>query len=100
MEQWGSWAVSAIGILGFFLAGKKVWWAWYVNIANQVLWFIFAVVTQQWGFLLATFFYLAVFTRNAYLWTKDRPKKHLHVDLSEEDIDWKQYDTLKEKPRD
>lgn len=75
MEQWGSWAVSAIGILGFYLAGKKIWWAWYVNIANQVLWFVFAVVTQQWGFLLATFFYMAIFTRNAYLWTRDRNKK-------------------------
>lgn len=74
-EQILSWVVSAIGILGFYLAGKKIWWAWYVNIANQVFWTMYAFITQNWGFLLATAFYLVVFGRNAYLWTKNRNKK-------------------------
>ena len=74
-DQILSWVVSAIGILGFYLAGKKIWWAWYVNIANQVFWTMFAFITQNWGFLLATAFYLWVFGRNAYLWTKNRNKK-------------------------
>ena len=74
-DQILSWVVSAIGILGFYLAGKKIWWAWYVNIANQLFWILFAFITQNWGFLLATAFYLWVFGRNAYLWTKNRNKK-------------------------
>ena len=74
-DQILSWVVSAVGILGFYLAGKKIWWAWYVNIANQLFWILFAFITQNWGFLLATAFYLWVFGRNAYLWTKNRNKK-------------------------
>ena len=74
-DQILSWVVSAVGIFGFYLAGKKIWWAWYVNIANQLFWILFAFITQNWGFLLATAFYLWVFGRNAYLWTKNRNKK-------------------------
>lgn len=70
-NQIWSWILSAVGLSGFFLAGKKVWWAWYVNIANQVLWTFYSFYTQQWGFLAGTAFYLWVFSRNAYLWTKE-----------------------------
>lgn len=73
-EQFWSWVVTFVGLAGFVLAGRKVWWAWYVNIANQALWVIFALVTGYYAFLIGTAFYLIVFTRNAYLWTKD----HFH----------------------
>lgn len=65
------WLVTIVGVVGFYLAGKKVWWAWYVNIANQVLWLIFAVVTEQWGFLIGIPLYMSVFVKNAYDWTKE-----------------------------
>jgi hypothetical protein len=71
MDQVLTYILSAVGILGFFLAGKKVWWAWYVNIANQLIWLFFSVITQQWGFLIATLFYFVVFSKNAYHWTKE-----------------------------
>lgn len=67
--------LMAAGLLGFYLAGRKVWWAWYVNIATQVLWFIYAVTTQQWGFLLGAIVYTVLFSINAYKWTRDRPRK-------------------------
>jgi len=69
--QWWSWAVTAVGLIGFYLAGKKVWWCWYVNIGNQVLWTFYAVLTRQWGFLLGVAFYLFVFTKNAITWTRE-----------------------------
>lgn len=71
MGEWWSWALTLIGVTGFWLAGRKVWWCWYVNIANQVLWVAYAVLSQQWGFLLGVPIYLAVFGRNAYRWTHD-----------------------------
>lgn len=71
MSDWWSWALTLIGVTGFWLAGRKVWWCWYVNIANQVLWVAYAVLSQQWGFLLGVPIYLAVFGRNAYRWTRD-----------------------------
>ena len=73
--QWWSWALTAIGLAGFWLAGKKVWWAWYVNIANQILWTAYALVTEQLGFLVGTAFYTFVFTKNALAWTREHREK-------------------------
>lgn len=64
--------LSAIGLTGFFLAGKKLWWSWYINILNQVFWAIYSITTEQWGFMIATAIYFVLFSRNAYLWTVDR----------------------------
>ncbi len=71
MAEAFSWIVTVLGLLGFWLAGKKVWWSWYVNIVNQLAWVVFAVVTDYYAFLVGTAFYFVVFVRNAYLWTKD-----------------------------
>lgn len=71
-DQLWSWVLGFIGVAGFILAGKKIWWAWYVNIGCQFLWFAYAIVTQQWGFFLSSIVYLAVFSKNAYDWTKER----------------------------
>lgn len=74
-EQYWSWLLGLVGVLGFILAGRKVWWAWYINIANQVLWFAYSCVTHQWGFLVATFVYLFVFIQNAIKWTREHKKE-------------------------
>lgn len=64
-----SWLLTIVGVTGFWLAGKKVWWCWYINIANQFLWATYAIVTEQWGFFVGVVFYLTVFISNAYEWT-------------------------------
>lgn len=66
-----SYIVTIVGLLGFWLAGRKVWWAWYINILNQFAWVAFALITEYYAFLIGTAFYLFVFVRNAYLWTKE-----------------------------
>lgn len=66
-----SWVVTLVGCFGFWLGGRKVWWCWYVNIANQLLWFAFAIITGYYAFLVGGLFYLTVFSRNAYLWTRE-----------------------------
>lgn len=66
-----SWVLTLIGVSGFWLAGRKVWWAWYINIANQAIWTAYAFVTRQWGFLLGVPIYLAVFVPNAIRWTRE-----------------------------
>lgn len=71
MEQTFSWIVTILGLIGFWLAGKKLWWSWYINIVNQVAWVIFAIITDYYAFLVGTAFYFAVFSRNAYLWTRE-----------------------------
>lgn len=78
MSAWWSWSLTLIGVSGFWLAGRKVWWAWYVNIGNQALWLAYALATQQWGFLIGIPVYLAVFVPNAVRWTRE------HRDASDE----------------
>ena len=70
-NQLWSWALTLVGVLCFWLAGRKVWWAWYVGLAGQVTWLAYSLVTQQWGFLLGVVLYTVVYTRNAVRWTKE-----------------------------
>lgn len=70
-DQIWSWVLSIVGVLGFELAGRKIWWAWYINLACQILWFTYAIVTDQYGFILGALVYTWVFSKNAYKWTKE-----------------------------
>lgn len=73
MPDWiWSYLLTAVGITGFILAGRKVWWAWYVNIGCQVLWYAYAFATEQYGFVVAATIYTVVFTQNAVRWTRER----------------------------
>lgn len=68
-----SYLLTAVGLTGFILAGRKVWWAWYVNLACQALWLAYALATHQFGFVISSVVYTVVFTKNAVAWTKERP---------------------------
>ena len=59
-----SWALSAIGITGLWLAGSRRHWGWLVNAGSQVVWATYAVVTDQWGFIPACIAYSVVYIRN------------------------------------
>lgn len=66
-----TWVMTTVGFAGFIFAGKKEWWAWYINMACQILWFAYALATGQPAFLVFAVAYFVIFARNAYLWTKD-----------------------------
>lgn len=78
-NQIWSWLLTIVGVTGFILAGRKVWWAWYINLACQVLWFAYAIVTAQYGFIAAALVYSVVFTQNAVKWTRERWEKDVRV---------------------
>ncbi len=82
-----SWVLGLIGVVGFFLAGNKIWWCWYVNIFNQILWLIYSIVSGQWGFLAATAVYSVVFTRNAISWTQQHRQEVEFAREYKEDLD-------------
>lgn len=71
-SQLWSWALSVGGAGMFFMAGRKVWWCWYVGIALQAAWATYAITTAQWGFLVGCLLYTPVYLGNAILWTKQR----------------------------
>lgn len=74
-NQLWSWLLTIVGVTGFILAGRKVWWAWYVNLACQILWFAYAIITAQYGFIVAALVYSVVFTQNAVKWTRERSER-------------------------
>ena len=63
-SQWWSWLITIATLTGLWLAGSGKRWAWGFNAALQLLWVAYAIVTQQWGFLVAAPIYAAVFLRN------------------------------------
>ena len=71
MSIW-SYVLAAVGVTGFIFVGKKKRFGWTINIFAQLLWVTYAVVTQQWGFIISACIYGAIFTRNWWLW---RPKE-------------------------
>ena len=36
--QLWSWLLTIVGLTCFWLAGKRVWWCWYIGLAGQVAW--------------------------------------------------------------
>lgn len=70
------WIVTVVGLTGFILAGRKIWWAWYVNLACQALWVIYAFTTHQYAFLVSAAVYSVVFGQNALKWTKEHRERN------------------------
>lgn len=71
MTWWWSWALTLMGVTCFWLAGRKVWWCWYVGLSTQVIWLAYSLVTQQWGFLVGVAVYSWVYVGNARRWTRE-----------------------------
>ena len=68
MNPLWSYALTAVGVFGLYLAGRKVWWSWGVGIGAQALWVAYAVATAQWGFIVSAFAYGWVYARNFRAW--------------------------------
>jgi hypothetical protein len=66
---WWSWLLTAVGVLGLWLAGRKDWRGWAVGLGAQLLWVAYAVVSGQWGFLVSAAAYGSVYGANLWRWT-------------------------------
>jgi len=64
MSLW-SWVLGALGVTGLLIAGNRVWWGWLINLANEILWIVYAIRTKQYGFILMAIAYALVYARNA-----------------------------------
>ena len=70
MELW-SWALAVVGVIGIYFVGKKTLWGWFVLLFNETLWVVYAVVTQQYGFIVSAIAYAAVYISAYFNWKKD-----------------------------
>ena len=65
-----SYLLAIIGISGIYLAGKNNKYGWALGIFAQLLWIIFAIATNQYGFILSALAYGYVYSLNFYKWNK------------------------------
>lgn len=66
--SWWSWLLAAVGVTGLFLAGSSNKLGWALGFGAQLLWVVYAVVTEQWGFIASALAYGFVYARNWLRW--------------------------------
>lgn len=71
MSWFWSYLLTAVGVFGLYLAGRKDRRGWIVGIFAQVLWLAYAITTKQYGFVFSVFAYGWVYTKNARAWKED-----------------------------
>lgn len=69
MELW-SYTLTAVGVLGIWLSGKRNYWGWGIGLSAQLLWVAFALTTAQYGFLISAGAYGWVYAKNFRAWRK------------------------------
>jgi hypothetical protein len=70
MQYW-SWILVTIGVAGIFLVGRKTIWGWLVLCVNECLWIVYALTTEQHGFIVGAIVYGIVYVKSFLLWRKD-----------------------------
>lgn len=71
MAWWWSFLLTAIGVTGLFLSGRKKKVGWAIGFVAQLLWITYATVTNQWGFYISALAYGWVYAKNWISWRKD-----------------------------
>lgn len=68
-----SFVLAGIGVFGLYLAGRGNRYGWMVGIGAQVLWAVYAISTDQWGFLVSCVAYAWVYSMPLYRsWREQR----------------------------
>ena len=70
MEYW-SWILAVIGVAGIYFVGRKTLWGWFVLLFNEVIWIAYAVITEQYGFIVSAIAYAAVYIKSYLHWKED-----------------------------
>jgi hypothetical protein len=73
VNPYWSYLLTAVGVFGLYLAGRKDRRGWMVGIGAQVLWIAYATATHQWGFYVSALAYGFINWRNLRAW-KPTPK--------------------------
>ena len=84
-----SYVLAAIGVTGIFFVGRKTIWGWLVLLINECLWIVYAVTTEQYGFIFAAIAYGIVYTKSYMLWRQEDTKaKPIDNTLFENQVDF------------
>jgi hypothetical protein len=74
---WWSWVLTGMGLVGLWLAGQKNVWGWAVGLAAQPFWITYAVVTDQYGFVVSGLAYGLVYAKNFVWWMREKAMESL-----------------------
>lgn len=71
MSEYWSWILAVFGVSGMFVVGRKTAWGWMILLFNEVIWTVYALVTQQYGFIVMAVAYAIVYIKSFISWRKD-----------------------------
>ena len=83
MNPYWSYLLTAVGVFGLWLAGRKDRRGWMVGVGAQGLWIAYATATQQWGFYISAIAYGWVYIKNARAWKKPEPYEHSQIPIGQ-----------------
>lgn len=69
---WWSWALTAMGAFGLYLAGQKNVWGWAAGLAAQPAWMVYGYVSDQGGFIASGLIYGSVYLKNFIWWYREK----------------------------
>lgn len=75
MSIWWSWLLTAVGVLAVYLIGSQRRSGFALGVAAQALWIVYAVVTEQYGFVIASLLYATMYARGWKKWTSNDTSK-------------------------
>lgn len=63
-----SWILAAFGVTTMFFAGRMKWWAWPIGIFTEGMWIYYSIISEQYGFIVASLAYIVVYLKNTKTW--------------------------------
>ncbi len=75
--QYWSWILATIGVTGIFFVGRKTIWGWLILCLYECLWIVYALVTDQYGFIVAAIAYGVVYIKSYLHWRRDEHQKSI-----------------------
>ncbi len=64
--------LTVFGLTALWLTLRRSPWGYAVGLTTQGLWFVYAIITREWGFLGSCFAYTAVYLINLRKWRRDQ----------------------------
>lgn len=72
--EWWSWVLTSVGIMGLYLMTKKNPAGFVVGLGAQLMWIMYALSTEQYGFVVSAIAYGFVNVLGFYRWTAPVPE--------------------------
>ena len=68
------WVLSVLGIYAAWQIGNKKPWVFKLKVFNQIIWIVWACISENWGFLPMAVVFTFIYLRNHYRWNESDEK--------------------------